>query len=170
MTRFSKMSSLVLILGLTLLAGSVFAVDEERIVLSVGGEVDHPGQWTMPELQALSADAVVVTDEHEKTAEYRCVTFQQLLERAGAVNGKAIKGERLTDYLVVTAADNYRVLFALPEIDALFANRKVFLCHTKNGHPLPDAEGPLRVLVPDEQRHARWVRHVTEIAIRHLQR
>ena len=132
--------------------------------------MDHPTQWTMHELQALFTDAVVVTDELEKSAEYRCVSFQQLLERAGAVSGKAIKGERLTDYLVVTAADNYRVLFALPEIDALFANRKFFLCHTKNGNLLPEEEGPLRVLIPDEQRHARWVRHVTEFTIRHLQR
>jgi hypothetical protein len=73
------------------------------------------------------------------------------------------------DYLVVTAADNYRVLFALPELDASFANRKFFLCHTKNGNPLPNEEGPLRVLVPDEGRHARWVRHAIELTVQHMQ-
>ena len=155
---------------LILLATNVVAADENGILLSLGGEVTHPAQWTMADLKALPAATVTATDEGGNSSEYRCIAFQTLLEVAGAASDKALKGERLNDYALVSASDNYRVLFALPEIDALLGNRRVFLCYLKNGEPLPSEEGPLRVIVPDDQRHARWVRHAIDISVRHLPR
>ena len=50
-------------------------------------------------------------------------------------------------------------------IDPLFRERTLLLCYRKNGGPLPGTEGPLRVVVADEKRHARWVRQVTAIEL-----
>ena len=63
-------------------------------------------------------------------------------------------------YLLVEAADGYRVIFALPELDPAFTERVVLLADHRDGQPLSTAEGPLRLVVPDEKRHARWVRQV----------
>jgi DMSO/TMAO reductase YedYZ molybdopterin-dependent catalytic subunit len=66
---------------------------------------------------------------------------------------------------MVRAADGYRALFSLAETDPLFRERTLLLCYRKNGEPLPDKEGPLRMVVADEKRHARWVRRVTVIEV-----
>ena len=63
-------------------------------------------------------------------------------------------------YLLVEAADGYRVVFALPELDPAFTERVVLLADHRDGQPLTPAEGPLRLVVPDEKRQARWVRQV----------
>jgi DMSO/TMAO reductase YedYZ molybdopterin-dependent catalytic subunit len=41
----------------------------------------------------------------------------------------------------------------------------VLLADTADGKPLPPQAGPLRLVVPDDKRHARWVRQVTRIDI-----
>jgi hypothetical protein len=67
--------------------------------------------------------------------------------------------------LLVEAADGYRVLFALPEIDPAFTDKRVVLAFLKDGKPLDAKEGPYRIVVPDEKRMARWVRQVTTLKI-----
>lgn len=69
-------------------------------------------------------------------------------------------------YLLVEAADGYRVVFALPELDAAFTDRKVYLATRRDGKALTDKEGPFRIVVPDDKRPARWVRQVTALRIR----
>ena len=91
--------------------------------------------------------------------------LSDLLVAAGVQLGKSIRNERLAEYVLVSAADDYRALFSLAELDPMFRQRPILLCYSKNGGPLPDNEGPLRLVVADEQRHARWVRQVTSIQI-----
>jgi hypothetical protein len=74
--------------------------------------------------------------------------------------GTAIRGKRLADYLLVTARDGYRAVFALPELDPEFTDRTVFLCFARDGSAIPADEGPFRLVGPQEKRHARWVRQV----------
>ena len=52
-------------------------------------------------------------------------------------------------YLLVEAADDYRVVFALPELDPAFTERVILLADRRDGQPLAAAEGPLRLVVPD---------------------
>ncbi|MGA3210445.1 MAG: hypothetical protein ABSD20_04005, partial [Terriglobales bacterium] len=74
-------------------------------------------------------------------------------------------GRRLASCLLVEAADGYRVVFALPELDPAFTEKQVVLAFLKDGKPLDDKEGPYRVVVPDEKRMARSVRQVTTLKI-----
>ena len=53
----------------------------------------------------------------------------------------------------------------LAETDPIFRERTLLLCYRKNGGPLSGKEGPLRLVVADEKRHARWVRQVTAIEL-----
>jgi hypothetical protein len=42
--------------------------------------------------------------------------------RAGVTLDGQLRGEHLTKYLLFTAADNYQVVYALPEVDSEFMN------------------------------------------------
>jgi hypothetical protein len=42
----------------------------------------------------------------------------------------------------------------------------ILLADRRDGQPLAAAEGPLRLVVPDEKRHARWVRQVRSCTVR----
>jgi hypothetical protein len=93
------------------------------------------------------------------------VPLKAVLERAGVGFGKTLKGKRLASCLLVKAADGYRVVIALPEIDAAFTDKQIVLAFLKDGKPLDDKEGPYRIIMPDEKRMARWVKQVTALKI-----
>ncbi len=67
------------------------------------------------------------------------------------------------------AADGYRAVFALPELDPAFTDKQIVLAFLKNGKLLDDKEGPYRIVIPDEKRKARWVRRVTTLKIVDIQ-
>jgi len=68
-------------------------------------------------------------------------------------------------YVLVKARDGYAAVLALPEFDAGFTDRVILLADRRDGHPLDAVEGPLRLVVPDEKRRARWVRQVIDIQV-----
>lgn len=67
--------------------------------------------------------------------------------------------------LLVEAADGYRVVISLPELDPAFTDKQIILAFLKDGKTLDDKEGPYRIVIPDEKRMARWVRQVTTLKI-----
>jgi hypothetical protein len=99
------------------------------------------------------------------SATYEGVALRAVLERAGVGFGETLKGKRLASCLLVEAADGYRVVIALPEIDPGFIDKQVVLASSKDGKPLDDKEGPYRIVILDEKRMARWVRQVTTLKI-----
>ena len=99
------------------------------------------------------------------SATFEGVPLKALLERAGVGFGESMKGKRLASCLLAEAADGYRVVIALPEIDPAFTDKQVVLAFLKDGKPLDAKEGPYRIVIPDEKRMARWVRQVTTLKI-----
>lgn len=97
---------------------------------------------------------------------YSGVAVSDLLQKAGVPMGKALRGESMSQYLLVKAADGYRVLFALPELDSAFAEKTILLVDTVDGKPLPEAKGPFRIVVPGEKKPARWIYQVRTLAVR----
>jgi DMSO/TMAO reductase YedYZ molybdopterin-dependent catalytic subunit len=65
----------------------------------------------------------------------------------------------------VRAADGYEVIFALPEIDPEFTAQTILLAYEVDGKPLPKGEGPFRLVVPNDKKHARWIREITTITV-----
>ena len=53
--------------------------------------------------------------------------------------------------LYTAALDKYCVVLALPELDAAFTARRVLLADHRDEPLLPVAEGPLRLVLPDER-------------------
>jgi hypothetical protein len=93
------------------------------------------------------------------------VTLKALLEKAGVPFGQSLRGKRLASCLLVEAADGYRVVIALPELDPDFTDKQVVLAYLQDGKPLDEKAGPYRIVIPDEKRMARWVRQVTTLKI-----
>ena len=68
-------------------------------------------------------------------------------------------------FVIVEASDGYQAVFALPEFDPPFTDRVIILADRKNGKVMQSPEGPLRLIVDGEKRHARWVREVTALDV-----
>lgn len=139
------------------------AAEELPTLLTITRQGTVLGTFSLAALEAAGAEQVTVADDADRSAAYTGVPMSKLLESVGVTLGASLKGKRLAEFVVVQAADGYRALFSLAEIDPMFRERSLLLCYRKNGSALPDGEGPLRLVVADEKRHARWVRQVTAI-------
>jgi DMSO/TMAO reductase YedYZ molybdopterin-dependent catalytic subunit len=96
---------------------------------------------------------------------YEGVAVADLLALVGAPLGPALRGRAVASYLLIEAADGYRVVFSLEEADARTPTPRLLLADRRNGRPLSPDEGPFRVIAPDA-RHSRWIRQVVRIAVR----
>jgi tungstate transport system substrate-binding protein len=134
-------------------------------LLAVSGEVSQP--------LALDAAAWAKLPRHEvrvkgKDGEqvYAGVFLRDILKRAGAPLGDhQMRGPNLALYLMVEAADGYKAVFSLAELDDDFAERSVLLADRRDGEALDGSEGPLRLVAPQEARQARWVRRVVRLRV-----
>lgn len=59
----------------------------------------------------------------------------------------------------------YRATFALAEIDPSTSDKVIVLADRRKGEPLSKEVGPLRMIVPGDKIHSRWVRQVTSIRV-----
>ena len=70
----------------------------------------------------------------------------------------------MTTYVLVEAADDYRVIFSLAELDSGFRTR-TFSWRTRwMARRSPD-QGPFKLVAPHEKRPARWVKMVKSITV-----
>jgi hypothetical protein len=143
---------------------AAFAAAGNAQEISVQNESGATIKLTSAEIAALPHEAITIED-HGKPVRFEGVPLRLVLERAHVTLGDSLRGKRLANCLLVEAADGYRVVFALPELDPGFTDRMILLADKANGHPLDAKEGPFRVIVPGEKRMARWVRQVTALRV-----
>ena len=118
------------------------------------------------DLELLPHQTVKAADHGGKDAEWTGIPLYQVLQSAGFSFGESLRGPVLAQYVLVTAADGYKAVFALPELDPRCTDDPVLLCETMNGSPLTAETGPLRLILPKERRHFRWVRQVVSIEVK----
>ena len=117
------------------------------------------------ELDALPHVKVTASEHSSGPVSFEGVTVKSVLEKAGITFEESMKGKRMADSLLVEAADGYKAVFAMAELDPAFSDKQIVLAFLRDGKPLGDKEGPYRIVVPDEKRMARWVRQVTAVKI-----
>jgi hypothetical protein len=118
------------------------------------------------DLSRLPRTELRVRGHHDTTAvTYAGVSLGELLRAAGAWAPNAPRGAFARSYVVVTADDDYRAVYALAELDTMVTDKVVLLADRKNGAPLDAAEGPLRIVAPGEKREGRWVRQVRRLTV-----
>lgn len=157
-----------LIFGLGLAPRSVAAADiaapSASASVTVGGEVSHPLVLDAGALAKLPRVTVQGSD-HGVSASWSGVPLSAILSAAGVPLGEALRGKNMALYVRISAADGYRVVYALAELDPQFRNEPVILADQRDGKALGAKEGPLRVIAPTDQRPARWIRQVTRIDV-----
>lgn len=145
-------------------------VDEGRATLDgavrIEGDVPSPYTLTAEIFRSFPSEEIIGADHGGEAVRFRGVDMRHILERAGVELGATLRGGRMATYLLVEAADGYRAVFALPELDEAFGRGGVYLVDQADGVALDAEQGPFRIVVPEETRHARWVRMVTALSVR----
>jgi DMSO/TMAO reductase YedYZ molybdopterin-dependent catalytic subunit len=133
--------------------------------LTVGGDVTKPLVLNEADIAAFGEQTVNVTDEKGNAVSYSGVPVAAILAKAGAPLATDRRGPNMAIGVIAKASDGYQVLFPLTEFDPAFSDRNVLLVDKRDGKPLDDREGPLRLVVPGDKRHARWVRGITSLDV-----
>ena len=133
--------------------------------VKIGGDVTSPMTINDDDLHKYAQTTVIRKDHDGKDHTYTGVILSEILKKAGATLGPDLKGKNLAKYVLITASDNYQVVFALAELDKAFTDRTIILADQVDGKPLPSGEGPFRIIVHDEKKPARCIREVTDIKV-----
>jgi len=159
-----KKLTLLLAFLIYLAAGPALYAQQLTIQADAGKQV-----LSRTDIEGLPHVKVTASEHSSGPVGFEGVTLKSILEKAGVSFGESLKGKRLSSCLLVEAADGYRVVIALPELDPAFTNKQTLLVFLRDGKPLGEKEGPYRILIPDEKRMARWVRQVTTLKIVEVQ-
>ena len=150
---------------IALAAVALFTTAKAQSTITVSGEVTKPLKLTTKDLEKYPSVEVKAKDRDGKEHTFKGTPLSVVLDSAGVTLGKQLRGENLAKYVIVTAADNYRVLYSLAEIDPEFTSNTVLLCTHVDGNPLPKGEGPFRLVNAVDKRPSRWIREVTAIKV-----
>lgn len=167
------MKRVVFSLGIfLLLAASISAQRVEAkaapFILKVEAPNAKPLELAAADLAKLPRKEVRGKDHDGKESVYSGVELREILKLAGVKFGKDLRGTAIAQFLVVEAADNYKAVFSLTELDPEFTEDVIILADLQDGKPLSEKDGKYQVIVPKEKRHARWVRQVTALKVRSL--
>jgi DMSO/TMAO reductase YedYZ molybdopterin-dependent catalytic subunit len=135
-------------------------------ILKVGGEVSNPLQLSAADLAKLPHTSTKAKDHSGKESVFEGVSLVEILKLAGMKFGEEFRGKQMALFLVVDAADGYRVVIALPELDPSFNDKLFLLADRRDSAPLTARDGPLQIIVPPEKRQGRWVRQVVSLTVR----
>jgi DMSO/TMAO reductase YedYZ molybdopterin-dependent catalytic subunit len=144
--------------------------------ISVNGSVDKPGDWTVARLKLeLAGDVTKIEySAHDGKHTSSVVPLASLLKAAGVQTGlkqppKGVTGKDKhveTHYtVVVQGRDGYYAVFSIGELMTDLDNRKIWLALDEDGKALPDADGPMKLIVPDDGKPARWVHGVQSVSV-----
>jgi len=144
------------------------AIAVAQVALEVEGGVQK--SISAKDWAAMPHQALTVTNPHTKRQEtYEGVLLRRLLDEVGVAAGEKIHGAELRNYIVVVAKDGYAAVLALADVDPSLRKNQIIVADKLDGQPLDEKHGPLQVVVPEDERHARWVRMVTKITVRRAQ-
>jgi hypothetical protein len=133
--------------------------------VAVTGLAGQKFELSAADIAALPHQPVTLQLEGGRSVGCDGVPLSAILAKAGAPQGKALRGPEMADVVMVGAADGYRIALALAETDPLMRGDKVFLADRCNGAAMAAPEGPFRLIVLGDGRPARSARQVTSIAV-----
>jgi DMSO/TMAO reductase YedYZ molybdopterin-dependent catalytic subunit len=134
--------------------------------LKISGAVTTPLVLTVADLKKMPRKTLTVVNPHDKKTEvYEGVALEELLRRAGLPQGENLRGAAMATYVLAEAADGYRVVFSLAELDSGIVDSEVIVADTMDGAPLGANQGPFRIVAPYEKRPARWIRMLKSLTV-----
>ncbi|HXT77301.1 MAG TPA: molybdopterin-dependent oxidoreductase [Candidatus Eisenbacteria bacterium] len=133
--------------------------------LVVKGLVKQEVRLTLAELKVMPHTKLSVKGHDAVMHEYEGVPLKNLLAKAGVPLAADLRGQSMALYIIADAADNYRAVFSLAELDDDFAAEVVIVADTADCKELGADQGPLRLVVPGDKRQGRWVRMLRSIVV-----
>ena len=119
---------------------------------------------TLADIAALPHRQLRIAGENSSdTSTVSGVALWDLLQKVGIPSPEASGRQRGAMYVRLAGTDGQAAMFALAELDPGFTRKTVLVAEQRDGRPLDGTEGRLRVFVPDDIRHARWIRGLARI-------
>lgn len=109
--------------------------------------------------------ASVRTTSNGITTTYEGVWVADVLKKAGAPLGNALRGAALSTYVIAMASDGYQVVFSLGELDPEMSGGQYLLADSADGQALFGETGAFRLVVPTDKRGARSIRMLTSLQV-----
>jgi hypothetical protein len=134
-------------------------------ILKVTGEVEQALELKLSDLAAMPRKCVSAIDHGNVKGQFEGVPLHEILKKAGAPVGDKLRGQAMELVVVISASDGYRASFGIAELDPAFTDNVVIVADTRDGKPMDSDQGPLRIIVPHEKKHGRWVRMVERITV-----
>src|SRR4051794_1240312 len=114
-----------LCLALLLTLGLLQAQDNAPSI-QITGAVKQALTLTAEDLAKMPRGSVKMTGSGKETV-YEGVWLHEVLRRAGAPQGPALRGKALAGYVLAEAQDGYQVVFSLGELDPAFIDNEILL-------------------------------------------
>jgi DMSO/TMAO reductase YedYZ molybdopterin-dependent catalytic subunit len=137
--------------------GVLHAQTPAATTLTVSGDLPMPLTLSADDLAKMPRETVKVPAGGTQI-EYEGVLLSEILQRAGAPLGKALRGKALASYVLAKASDDYQVVFTLGELDSQFGAAHILVADRRDGKPLPADQAPFRLVCPGDKEGARSVR------------
>lgn len=136
--------------------------------VTVDGQVLNPLTLTAADLAAnysvQTVEATYLSGSETVTRTFTGALLWQVISAAQPNFNADQHNDKLSTYLVISAADGYQAVIAWGEIDPEFGNQPVLLAYEEDGAPI--GEGVLRLVVPNDVRGGRYVTGVANISLR----
>ena len=79
--------------------------------------------------------------------------------------GPRLHGKPMQAFIVVMGQDGYRSVLSIAETDPSFRDAPIIIAGATKAGPLPEKEGPLRLVIDADARPDRGVRQVESIKV-----
>ena len=162
---------------LLVMAGVLCAADapatsptsQPAFALRVDGEISKTLSLTAEDISRLPHQSATVTEHDGTKATYSGVALRDVLLQAGVPIGPGeLRGKSQGLFVVAEGADGYKVVIALPEIDAEFTDATILVADKRNGEALDAKSGVLKLIVPEDKKQGRWVRGLVALHVRRI--
>lgn len=110
-------------------------------------------------------DYRIVSEGTGDSATVSGINLWDILQADSIPSTEASGRQRVVMYVRLAGADGQNAIISLVEIDPSFSKRVAVVANKRNGKTLDDVEGPWRIFLPDDQRHARWIRGLVSIEV-----
>jgi DMSO/TMAO reductase YedYZ molybdopterin-dependent catalytic subunit len=156
---------LVSVAILLLSALQMAAQSAQEPKLTVTGDVPTPLTLGASDLAAMPREQAEVTEQDGVKTTYEGVPLQEILKKAGIPFGRQMRGKALAGYVLAEAKDGYAVAFSLGELDPDLGGTRVIVADKRDGKPLFEYQGPVRLVIPADKEGARSVRMLEKLEV-----
>jgi DMSO/TMAO reductase YedYZ molybdopterin-dependent catalytic subunit len=145
------------------LAAQSAEATKPELELVVSGDIPNPLTLKVSDLASMPRERVDVTEQDGEKTTYEGVPLQEILKKAGIPFGRQMRGKALAGYVLAEAKDGYAVVFSLGELDPELGATRVIVADKRDGKPLFEYQGPVRLVVPADKEGARSVRMLVKL-------